>query len=205
MSVTFSPVEAKVVVSTAVFKFQEGVKRASKVLKMSGIGKFPFVSLNHEKLDFESLTVGKSLAKTIELRNYSQVKAQFTIEQINDDGKDKSFELSDTSGIITPGHSKTITVEYTPKIVGQFTSTQYSIKTVGGNDLKLSCMGQANGTDVSLSTKSIHFGEVQLQSTTNRLLNIINDSDQPTSFQFFTDKANVFAFSKVEGTIQARS
>jgi hypothetical protein len=43
-------------------------------------------------------------------------------------------------------------------------------------------MGQADGIEVCFSTKSIHFGEVQLQSTTNRLLNIINDSDQPTSF-----------------------
>jgi len=42
---------------------------------MSGIGKFPFVSMNHEKLDFESLIVGKTLTKSITLKNYSQVKA----------------------------------------------------------------------------------------------------------------------------------
>ena len=38
---------------------------------MSGIGKFPFITVNHEKLDFESLTVGKVSSKTIDLRNYS--------------------------------------------------------------------------------------------------------------------------------------
>jgi hypothetical protein len=38
-------------------------------------------------------------------------------------------------------------------------------------------MGQANGIDVYLSNKSIHFGEVQQTGTTNRLLNIINESD----------------------------
>lgn len=46
---------------------------------MSGIGKFPFVNLNNEKLDFEQLTVGKSDSKTVELRNYSQVKAQWVV------------------------------------------------------------------------------------------------------------------------------
>lgn len=56
-----------------------------------------------------------------------------------------------------------------------------------------------------LSTKSIHFGEVQLQTSTNRLLNIINDSDQVTSFQFFNDRTNIFSFSKTEGTIQPHS
>lgn len=205
ITVTFSPQEAKVVLSTAIFKFQEGEKEASKVLKMSGIGKFPFVDLSHEKLDFEQLTVGKTLTKEIMLRNYSQVKARFEIEQINDDGKDNSFILSLTSDTINPGASKKITVTYSPAIVGQFTCTQYSINVTGGNTLKLSCQGCANGIDVSLSSKSIHFGEVQLTSTTNRLLNICNESDQPTTFQFFNDKNNIFSFSKCEGTIKPHS
>ena len=61
---------------------------------MSGIGKFPFITVNHEKLDFESLTVGKVTQNTIDVRNYSQVKAEFHIETINDDGKDDSITLS---------------------------------------------------------------------------------------------------------------
>lgn len=73
------------------------------------------------------------------LRNYSQVKARFEIEQINDDGKDNSFILSLTSDTINPGASKKITVTYSPAIVGQFTCTQYSINVTGGNTLKLSC------------------------------------------------------------------
>ena len=43
--------------------------------------------------------------------------------------------------------------------------------------MKLSVVGQANGIDVALSNQSVHFGEVQLTSVTNRLLNIINESD----------------------------
>lgn len=58
---------------------------------------------------------------------------------------------------------------------------------------------------MSLSVKSMHFGEVQLASNTNRLLNIINDSELPTTFQFFTDDKNVFSFSKIEGTVNAKS
>jgi hypothetical protein len=61
---------------------------------MSGIGKFPFITVNHEKLDFETLTVGKVTSKTIDLRNYSQVKAEYHIDTINDDGKDDSITLS---------------------------------------------------------------------------------------------------------------
>lgn len=153
-----------------------------RVLKMSGIGKFPFVSINHERLDFEQLTVGKELSKSVTLRNYSLVRAEYTLESVNDDGKDDSIKLSNMHGEIAPGGSATIVVTFCPSIVGQFTSRQYSINIKGGNQLKLVTVGQSNGVDVALSTKSIHFGEVQLTHSTNRLLNIINDSDQATSF-----------------------
>jgi hypothetical protein len=180
--VNFRPVEAKVVISTVVVSLGEGDDSAQKVVKMSGIGKFPFVSINHDKLDFESLTVGKETFKTVELRNYSLVKAEYSIEPVNDDGKDDSIVLSATSGVIEAGAHETIGVAFSPKIIGQFTCRQYAINVVGGNSLKLTCIGQANGIDCALSTKSIHFGEVQLTTSTNRLLNIINDSDQATSF-----------------------
>lgn len=34
---------------------------------------------------------------------------------------------------------------------------------------------------------------------------MVNNSDQPTTFQFFTDKSNIFAFSKTEGTVKPKS
>lgn len=205
IKVTFQPDEAKVTVCTCVFNFSEGNKTHQRVLKMSGIGKFPFVSINHERLDFEQLTVGKELSKSVTLRNYSLVPAEYTLEAVNDDGKDDSIRLSNMHGTIAPGASATIVVTFCPSIVGQFTSRQYAINVKGGNQLKLVTIGQSNGVDVALSTKSIHFGEVQLTHSTNRLLNIINDSDQATSFQFFNDRTNMFSFSKVEGTIQPHS
>ena len=60
VTVTFAPTEAKVTITSAVFTFQEGSRSAKKVLKMSGIGKYPFVEINTDKIDFESLTVGQT-------------------------------------------------------------------------------------------------------------------------------------------------
>lgn len=42
-------------------------------------------------------------------------------------------------------------------------------------------------------------------TNTNRLLNVINDSDLPTCFQFITDNKNVFSFSVTEGAVNAKS
>ena len=43
-----------------IFKLRENKNEISKVLKLSGIGKFPFITSSVEKIDFESLTVGKT-------------------------------------------------------------------------------------------------------------------------------------------------
>jgi hypothetical protein len=47
-----------VIIATAVIKFS-GIEEGSKVLKMSAIGKYPFLAINHERFDFETLLVGK--------------------------------------------------------------------------------------------------------------------------------------------------
>jgi hypothetical protein len=57
------------------------------------------------------------------LRNYSQVASLFSIEKINDDGKDNSFSLSDYTGEIKAGGTKRITVTYAPNMVGVNTCT----------------------------------------------------------------------------------
>jgi hypothetical protein len=57
--VTFTPQEAKVIIATVVFKYSSGNEEGSKVLKLSAIGKYPFLTINHERFDFETLLVGK--------------------------------------------------------------------------------------------------------------------------------------------------
>ena len=52
IKMSFCPQEAKVVNATAVVKLKDGPKTASTVLKMSGIGKYPFVNIDKERIEF---------------------------------------------------------------------------------------------------------------------------------------------------------
>ena len=36
-------------------------------------------------------------------------------------------------------------------------------------------------------------------------MNVVNNSDLPTSFQFFTDKSNLYSFSMTEGVVKAHA
>jgi hypothetical protein len=62
--------------------------------------------------------VGKVSQKDVILKNNSLVPAEFSVEKVNDDGKDPSFSIDSYSGIIPPNASFKITVKYVPSTVG---------------------------------------------------------------------------------------
>lgn len=120
---------------------RENKNEITKILKLSGIGKFPFITSSVEKIDFESLTVGKTETKPIKLRNNSQVEAEYKIVRVNDDGKDASIVLSCYEGKIPPSGSEDITVTFEPKTAGLVTNTTFSINVLGGNEIKIATTG----------------------------------------------------------------
>jgi hypothetical protein len=46
-----------------------------RITKISGIGKYPFLTLNTSKLNFEQLLIGKTATKEITIKNQSEVSA----------------------------------------------------------------------------------------------------------------------------------
>lgn len=113
IQISYAPEEAKVCIATALFKFSEG-EEVTKTLKMSAIGKFPFLNLNQTKIDFEELLVGKVESRKLMLKNNSTVPASFSIEKVSDDGRDIAFSLEQYEGEIPVGGSFEITVKYIP-------------------------------------------------------------------------------------------
>jgi len=205
VAVSFCIGEAKVIIASVVVRVSEGTNELSKVLKLSAIGKYPFMTLDQRSFDFGNLLVGKTASQVFSLQNSSQVPLKYTIEKVNDDGKDLAIKVDHTEGDLIPGQISKVTVTYTPLIAGVKSFCLFKVSAFGGNQIEFSSRGEADGFNVELSAKSIHFGEVQAQQTTNRLLNVVNNSDLPTSFQFFTDKNNLYSFSVTEGTVKAHS
>ena len=126
--------------------------------------------------------MGKTASQVFSLQNSSLVPTRYTITKESDDGKDPSIQVDHTEGEITPGQIVKVTVTYTPQIAGVASFTLFKVTAFGGNTIDFTCKGEADGYNVELSAKSVHFGEVQESQTTNRLLNVVNMSDLPTSF-----------------------
>ena len=146
--------------ATIIVKIAEGATEVTRILKVSAIGKYPFITLDAEDIDFDSLLVGKTVSRELKLQNSSLVPAQFQIEKVSDDGKDPSIKVDIKQGTLSPGQILTINLSYTPEIPGVNSQVQFLVSAFGGNEIKFSAKGLAEGYDVELSTQSIHFGEV---------------------------------------------
>jgi hypothetical protein len=115
------------------------------------------------------------------------VATEFEIEKAGEESDDTAFSIHPKKGAIPPESTFPVTIKYQPKLVGVWSNAHYTIQSKGGNYLNLSCFGVGIGYDVHLSAKSMNFGEVSLGNTTNRLVNVTNNSELPTSFQFLVD------------------
>ena len=115
---TFKSDEAKVIVATIVVKLAEGATEVTRILKVSAIGKYPFITLDAEDIDFDSLLVGKTVSRELKLQNSSLVPTDFKIEKVSDDGKDPSIKVDIKEGNISPGQILTLNLSYTPEIPG---------------------------------------------------------------------------------------
>ena len=104
------------------------------MLKLSAIGKFPFLTVSTDKLDFDELLVGKTLTKEIYLRNTSAVPFDFKIEKLKDDDQDSSFKLDHIKGAIPPNQCFLVKVKFNPTIVSMSSNTTYIVKVTGGNE-----------------------------------------------------------------------
>ena len=133
VKISFRSTEAKVIIASVVIKVTEGANELTKVLKMSALGKYPFITLDQTSFDFENLLVGKTASQVFNLQNSALVPSHYTIEKVNDDGKDVAIQVDHTEGEICPGQIIKVTVTYTPNLAGVKSFTLFKVSAFGGN------------------------------------------------------------------------
>lgn len=208
VKVSIVPSSAQVVVATAVFSFEgEG----ERVMKLSAIGKFSYVTLNRELFNFGQLLVGSTETKDLLIKNQSQVSTTFHITEAQErlpthsDFRDSAFNFDHTSGKIPPGASYLVKVKYNPTIVGMFSARNYILNTESGNSQHFGCIGFSLGVDVFFSSKVCNFGEVRSDTSTSRQVTLHNQSSVPVTYSLYTDRSGPFRFKRLVGSVNAKS
>ncbi|KAG8465690.1 hypothetical protein KFE25_002997 [Diacronema lutheri] len=211
LRITFAPTEAVATVAhfTCVQYDQNGeLTRLRYPMRVGGIGKLPFVSVMSETLDFGQVLTGTPASRMFRLRNAAQVHATYAITR---DEKDREpvFHFQPAVGTVPADGLKILTVTYRPRHSATRSEEHYTVRTPGGNELRLTLIGEAVGPRVELSATSLDFGDVELvqpRRAVSRVLTISNAADAPTRYQLLTDVNACFGVEKgATGVIGARS
>jgi len=204
VEVTFLPRDASVYVASCVCNVP-GHK--AHVLKIGGIGKYPFLTCATEKVDVGTVLTGQAVTKHIKLRNCSLVYARFQIVRTDGD-VEPNFIFHPTSGIIPPDGELDVGVQYRPKVTGTYTCDHYEVRTPGGNTVPIECTGEAIGPDVELAKDVLNFNDVSIElprKSTQRILEVRNHSDVAVPFQLYGAEPNgLFSLSPAHGVLPPR-
>lgn len=199
----FMPKDASVSVAQCVCDIPE---HQPHVMRVGGIGKYPFLSSSVEIVDCGSVLTGAVARTEFKLSNKSLVYARFTIARRERDVA-PAFSLTPTSGVVPPDGDLMLSLVYHPTATGTYTREHYDVSTPGGNVLTIEAVGEAVGPVVELSKASVNFGDVPIElprRTVGRVLEIFNRSAVPVPFQLHGVEPNgIFAVSPTSGVLPA--
>ena len=200
---SYYPTNATVVVASTVFRVDSEEER---VIKLSAIGKFPFLKTQNTKIDFQDVIYGKRKVKDLIIYNASEVTTYFNITPTSlDEYSDRSFSLDVDHGYIPPKSSFLVKITYRPMIWDLYSCTHFSINCQGGNTIEIQCVGKALSIEAKLSSRIVDFGSIRLNSTTNRMVTLHNNSDTNCSFEIIIDNTGIFSVKESVGVIKPKS
>jgi hypothetical protein len=203
VKIGYTPTEATVIVASTVFKVDGEEER---LIKLSAIGKFPFLKTNNSNIDFEEIMYGKKKVKNLIINNASEVTTKFVVKKLEfDEFIDSSFSLDYTEGTVPPKSSFLIMVTYKPMIWDLYSCSHYEIVCSGGNTIQVQCVGKSSPVDVRISSRFINFGSIRSNSSTNRMATLTNLSDSPCTYEVLMEKDNVFTIKESIGVIKPKS
>lgn len=182
------------------------------VMKVTGVGKLPFVKLSREEIDFGPVITHEVASHKFAVVNHSQCGTSFLqapVEPVHD----AVITCQPESGYIAVGGTQEFTVTYKPMAMSSFDLQRFQISTPGGNSVTLTAHGCGLCHDVSIDPPVINFGDIALvgkeglevAQLQRRPVTLYNKSTTPAHFQLLTEAKGVFKFSVSQGVIAAQS
>eukprot|EP00833_Pecoramyces_ruminatium_P004966 jgi/Orpsp1_1/1178998/evm.model.c7180000067523.1 len=210
VEVFFQPYEASVFNANVICVYGDDSNLNSttlqKCLKIDGIGKFSYISIedNIKDFDFGDVYIGDEIEYPFNIVNYSNVISNFKITAENKKTK-PIFKFMYLSGSIPPGGVFKNKIIYTPNCPNLQSIEYFNIETVSGNNINIKCSGKGIGPTVSLSTNIINFNAVEEGLKNTKIIYLRNTSKTSAFFNFQIEEGAVFQFDKVSGIVNPES
>ena len=204
IKIKITPSSAKVLVANCRVVIDD---KASKILKLSCISKFPYLTINKTALDFGSIQIGKHTVQELIISNPENVAAKFTITKHSEQpGKHPEvFLLSTYTGEVPPNSAFLVKIKYQTFFPNVNSYETFTLRTQGGNTLRFSCTGSCFPLSVWLSNKYVSFKSIPLGNQMTKLIRVYNGSEQETEYQIFHNNDGAFRIYNTEGVIKPHS
>lgn len=153
VSIACLPMHAAAFEGEAVAVVNGGKARVS--VQLSAAGKYQFVRLDCEELDFGEVLITpdrQAVCKTVRLQNPGGVPATVTVERVEKD-RPGYVTVAPKQPVVLPGSAVELAVRYTPRVDGLFTAETFAFSTPGGNTATLTVKAMARGPRVTLERK----------------------------------------------------
>lgn len=209
---SIEPTEARVFVSRALCKVGLGVNHATVPCpviqtKLSAIGKYAYVTLSDERVDFGSVLTGTSAEhddncwREVTVCNTSLVPATVTVRRVETDAP-SFFCVTPEHFVIPPRAEQQLRVTFSPTSAGCYLADRFELKTPGGNTPRLLITGFASVPNVCIYKaedpfagglgvpNSVNFGSIKVGCHATRALFLRNDSELPVAYQFLAGDPN---------------
>jgi len=182
-------------------------QKYNKIIRLSSIAKYPYLSINKPNIDFGSVQIGHTNEEELIVTNNESVPAKFSIERTSTQpGKQPCmFFISNLVGEIPPKSNYLIKILFKPMFPLNNSYETFLLSTKGGNKLMFSCSGSCRPLKTWVGAKNVNFKSVALGNKIKKLFRIYNDSDIPTEFQIYHDNSGAFFFDVTEGIIPGKS
>jgi hypothetical protein len=197
INVAFHPLEASVYVGTLVCTAGE----KSRVMKLSGIGKLPFLSASTLHADFGSVYVGQQETREVILKNLSMVRATMSASQLSHTMSDEFFEFTPKSAVIPPDSSIKIKMRYSPRSSDAFSSTRIGVECPAGNKLTITASGSSVGPTLELSAPAVNFGSCPIYERHQHVVNLSNPNTVAVAYHVQAEKFGMFEFQNERGVL----
>ena len=165
---SFTCDDASVYTAAAVCLLRDG---ASNMVKLTAIGKFPYLSLEETDIDHGDVLVGRDTQRSVRMANHSLVPANFEVRR-SPGPSDGVFSLAPMRGTLGAGQWMELKVGFVPRAAGTFSSEGFEIGTPGGNRLTLRQRGTALGAVVALSERAMNFGSTALGTSVRKVCSL---------------------------------
>ncbi|MFC1694411.1 choice-of-anchor D domain-containing protein, partial [Candidatus Latescibacterota bacterium] len=199
VTITFNPVEYGEK-STVIYVESDDNDEGSLTVNISGTGLAPEISLSSTAIALGDVNVGSSVNGMFSISN--EGNSPLTVSSISSDNP--VITVNPPSMTIEAGQSTPVTVIFSPVVMGE----QSAVITIVSNDsdegtLTVQVNGTGRATELSLSSTSLAFGNVDAGSSAADTFTISNNGNSPLSITSISSDNGVYTVNPPSATVNA--